>query len=176
MIKNKKIKLLAIVGVILLAALAAVLISIAVGNSNNTVKQEITVGDAQAVIDGQLDKLPNNIALSSQYLRQQTEVKVNDLEYGTQKNVTLFCTYKTVDIYSVIKDNVDYLLDIELFNEVSGTQKNATKIQVEIYQRLQPLLENAATLLGCTVGLFFVYFIDEKNLLRVASGADFTYY
>ncbi len=185
MIKNKKIKLLALVGVVILVAVAALFISIAVGNSNNTVKQEITIEEAQALLDAQLDKLPNNIAYCSQYLRENTNVTVKSLEYGNQKNIALSCTYKTLDIYSVISNNVDYLLDVELFNEDSGTQKNATKIQVEIYQKLQPLLEEAAVLEGelnielyemkdgltvylddSVVNAFFGGIIDAKKLVE----------
>ncbi|MBQ2862988.1 MAG: hypothetical protein IJE84_02320, partial [Clostridia bacterium] len=185
MIKNKKLKLLAFVGAVILVAVVGLLISIAIGNSNNTVKQDVTIEDAQALIDAQLDKLPNNVAYCSQYLEENTEITVKDLEYGNQKNVTLSCTYKTLDIYSVIKDNIDYLLDIDLFNEGSGTQKNATKIQVEIYQKLQPLLEKADVLEGeldielyempdgltvylddAVVNTFFGGIIDAKKLVE----------
>ena len=184
MIKSKKLRLLAVIGVIILAVALYLGISIVIGNRNNTVDQQITVSDAQQIIDAQLDLLPNNVALSGKYLRENTEVTVNDLEYGNEKNITLSCTYKTFNIYSVIRDNINSLLDIELFNENSGTQKNATKIQVEIYQKLQPMLEQAEVLEGdleiqlyemddkltvylddAVVNTFFGGIIDAKKLV-----------
>ena len=141
-------RLLAVVVALILVAVAALGISIAIGNSNNTIKEEITLTEAQAIVDATLDKLPNNIARSAKYLRDNTDVTVNGLDYGNEKNIILSCTYKTLDIGSVIRDNIDYLLDIELFNEASGTKKNATKIQLEIYEKLQVKLEEAPALSG----------------------------
>lgn len=148
MIKNKKLRLLAVIGIIILAAAAAFGIAVIVGNSNNTVKQEVTVAQAQAMVDKQLDELPTGVAMCARYLRQNTAVTVKSLEYGNQKNITLSCTYKTLDIYSVISENINELLNIETENEKTGTKKNATKIQLEIYDKLQPLLENAAVIEG----------------------------
>ena len=65
MIKNKTMRLLAVVVALILVAVAALGISIAIGNSNNTIKEEITLTEAQAIVDATLDKLPNNIARRS---------------------------------------------------------------------------------------------------------------
>lgn len=148
MIKNKNLRLLAVIGALILVCAIALGIAVAVGNSNNTVKQEITVEDAQKMIDSQLDKLPATTAMCAKYLRENTDVTVNSLEYGNQKNITLSCTYKTLDIYSVISENVNDFLNIDTNDSKTGTKKNATKIQLEIYQKLQPLLESAEVLEG----------------------------
>lgn len=176
MIKSKKLRLLAFVGAVILVVAIWLGISIAIGNKNCTVSQDVTVEKAQQMIDAQLDKLPNSIALSAKYLRENTEVTVNELEYGFEKNISLSCTYKTLDIYSVIRDNIDYLLDVDLFNETSGTQKNATKIQLEIYQKLQPLLEQATVLEGNLViqlyeiGDALTMYLDDNTVNTIFGG------
>lgn len=148
MIKNKNLRLLAFFGIAVLAVCAYFVIAIIVGNSNNTVKQEITLAEAQEIIDSQLDSLPKNTAKSAIYLREMTEVKVNSLEYGNEKNISLSCTYKTVDIYSVIRDNIDYLLGLDMFNAATGTKKGASKFQIEMQPMLRELLDGANVLEG----------------------------
>ncbi len=186
MIKSKKMKLLALIGIIVLVLAIALGVSIIIGNSNNIVKQELTIEEAQALIDKQLDALPNNIAFSAKYLRENTTVTVEGIDYGNEKNIILSCSYKTLDIYNTIKENINELLNIDLVNEASGTTKNATKIQLEINEKLESALEAADVLVGemeinlyemddsrlvmylddTTVNTFFGGIVDAKRLVQ----------
>ena len=139
----------------LLCALIAVLIVAAVIGAtlladrfNNKVSQEISRKEAQELVDETLDSLPNNVASSAKYIRSQSKVTVKEVEYGTEKDIRLSCTYETIDVYNTIKDNVNDLLSIPINDPVTGRPKNATKVMIELEEKVQGLLENAAPITG----------------------------
>ncbi len=150
MIRNKKFGKPITVLLCLAIVAAALLAAIFIEKNNNTVKTEMTLESAQSFVNNELDALPAKQALSAVYLRENTVVTVEDIEYGTEKNIVLSCTYKTLNISKVIRENINSLLNIDMINEATGTVKNATKIQIEIRDKLQALLENADTVEGET--------------------------
>jgi copper chaperone CopZ len=106
------------------------------------------------MVDEALDSLPNNVALSAKYIRSQSKVTVNDLEYGSHKDIVLKCTYETIDVHTTIKDNAnDLLSSISINDPKTGKPKNATKVQIEVAQKVQALLEDAPALTGADVGI-----------------------
>ena len=135
---------------------------------SNQVSQKIDKAEAQTLVDSTLDSLPNNTAKSAQYIRSKTKVTVRELEYGTEKDIRLKCTYETIDVHNTIKDNVNDLLNIPINDPATGRPKNATKVQLEIGNKVQALLEKAPTLTGEldilvyeTDGELVIYLSDE---------------
>lgn len=146
--KNKHLRnfLCALIAVAIL--IGAIGVALLVESQNNTVSEEIDVEDAQKLVDDTLDSLPNNVADSAKYIRSRSKVTVKELKYGTEKDVRLTCTYETIDVYNIIKDNVNDLLSIPVEDPVTGRPKNATKVMIELEAKVRALLENAPVLTG----------------------------
>ena len=166
---KKKTKI--IIALTLLAAIIAfavyVGISVYIGNKNNVVEQKITTADAQKIVDETFSSLPTSTALCSKNHINNTEITVTELEYGNKKNITLSCTYKTVDIYSVINENKNELLGIDPKKD-NGRTKSATEVQVELTKHLTSLFDEAKPVSGkIDIELYeingkLVLYLDDK--------------
>lgn len=147
--QNKHLRNLIVALIVIGVVAAAVGAVLLIDSLSNRAKQEIDIEQAQAMIDEALDSLPNNVAMSAKYIRSRSTVTVTDLEYGAHKDIRLTCTYETIDVHTTIKDNVNELLSsISINDPKTGKPKNATKVQLEVAQSVQALLEDAPTLSG----------------------------
>ena len=139
---------------LLYALIAVAVVSIVIGaivvadRFSSKASREITLEEAQELVDSTLDSLPNNVALSAKYIRSQSKVTVKEMHYGTEKDIRLICSYETIDVHNTIKDNVNDLLSIPIVDPQTGKPKNATKVMIELEAKVQALLENAAPLSG----------------------------
>ncbi len=168
--QNKHLRnfLIALIAVVVLVGVFATIILI--DGLNNRAKQEIDIAQAQEMVDATLDSLPNNVALSSKYIRSRSGVTVNDIKYGTQKDIILSCTYETIDVRTTIEENVnDVLGSISINDPKTGKPKNATKVQLEVADKIQDLLENAPTLSG----EMDVYIYETKEGLQLYLADEF---
>lgn len=148
MMRNNNHRRNFLIALIAVAVLVAVIGSVLlVDRLSNRAKTDIDVAGAQALVDTTLDGLPNNVALSAKYIRSRSTVTVQDITYGAEKDVRMQCTYETIDVYNTIKDNVNDLLNIEIY-DANGRPKNATKVQLELADKIQALLEDAPVVTG----------------------------
>ncbi|MBQ6893264.1 MAG: amino acid ABC transporter permease [Clostridia bacterium] len=100
---------------------------------NNKIDTELSLEDAQALIDETFANLPGNVSTGAKYVAQNTVITVDTLSYGTEKDIILECTYETVDIGTTVKSNIDEYLEnvysLYLENNEKGIKTNATKIK-----------------------------------------------
>ncbi len=162
MIKNKHLRALVAVFAVIAIVLAAFSVAIFVERQNNTVETKITIEEAQKMVDEEFLNLPNNIAPCSKYVAENTTIKVNEIEYGFEKNIILKCSYETVDILTPVKDNINELLNIDLTDPVTGKTKNATAILLEIRPKLLSLVEASEKLSGDVE--MSIYETEDKGL------------
>ena len=160
-----------IVALIVIGIVAAVIGAVLLIDSlSNRATQDIDIEEAQAMVDEALDSLPNNVAMSAKYIRSRSTVTVTDLEYGSHKDIQLKCTYETIDVHTTIKDNVnDLLSSISINDPKTGKPKNATKVQIEVAQKVQALLEEAPTL----TGEFEAYIYETEEGLQLYLSDEF---
>ena len=146
--KNKHLRnfLCALIAIAILVG--AIGVALLVDRRSSTVSEEIDVEEAQKLVDETLDSLPNNVADSAKYIRSRSKVTVKELEYGTEKDIRLLCSYETIDVYTTIKENVNDLLSIPIEDPLTGKPKNATKVMIELEEKVQGLLENATPISG----------------------------
>lgn len=145
---NKHLRNLLYALIAILVVAAVIGVALLVDTLSSKTSQEITLDEAQELVDETLDSLPNNVALSAKYIRSQSKVTVKEMEYGTEKDIRLLCTYETIDVHNTIQDNVNDLLSIPINDPVTGKPKNATKIMIELEEKVQALLEDAPVLTG----------------------------
>ena len=168
--QNKHLRNL-IVALIVIGVVALVIGAILLVDSlNNRAQQDIDIEQAQTMIDEALDSLPNNVAMSAIYIRSRSNVTVTDMQYGIHKDIKLTCTYETIDVHTTIKDNVnDLLSSISINDPKTGKPKNATKVQIEVAQKVQALLENAPAI----TGEFEAYIYETNEGLKVYLSDEF---
>ena len=113
-----------------------------------TKASDITEEQAENIINDALAALPKGTAMVAKQLLSKTTVKVNGIEYGEERDIKVSCSYETLDIYKVIDENVDDILNIEITDPVTGNPKNATKIMIELYRKVLGYLESTDVLTG----------------------------
>lgn len=140
---------------------------------NNKIDSEISVEDAQALIDMTLADLPGNVSTGAKFVSGSTTVVIEELTYGTEKDIILDCTYETVDIGSTVENNLDKYLEsvygLYLENNEKGIKTNATKIKLYIADLVEADLASADKLEGNVTfylyetepGVFTPYLSDE---------------
>ncbi len=124
---------------------------------NNKIDAELSLEDAQALVNDTVATLPGNVSTGAKYVAENTSVTVNELTYGTEKDIILDCTYETVNIGDTVESNIDkYLESVYLFyveNTEKGVKTNATKIKLYIAEMIESDLSAAEKLEG-TVTLY----------------------
>lgn len=164
---NKKLKKKIITWIITVAVILAALVGVIIYDRvSNKVDVEITLDEAQRIVDDTFAKLPKNVALSSKKVFENSFVKVNSISYGTEKDIILDCTYSTLDIGSVIEENINKYLS-EIYVEYikaqdSGKMLNATAIMIELSNKINADLDEAEKLTG-EVQLY-LYQLGEDNV------------
>lgn len=148
--KNKKrFPIWAVVVSILIVAFAVSLIVDLTGNSATT---ELSIDDAQKLIDSTFSSLPNSVSKVSKYISENSQITVKDISYGFSKNIIVSCDYFTIDAETTINEKAPELLS-EVYayyidNESKGISTNATKVMLYISDKINKELENAKPLSG----------------------------
>ncbi len=140
---------------------------------NNKIGTELSIADAQKLVDDTVANLPTTVSPGAKYVAENTKVTVNGLTYGTDKNIILECSYKTVNIGEVVVANVDKYLESVyahyMNNSSMGVKTNATKIKLFIADVIEDDIAKASTLEGDVTfyiyetepGVFTPYLSDE---------------
>lgn len=141
--KNKKKLWIGLGIAVLLAAALAVTVIVSL---NQATAGEISKEQAQQVVEQKLDAVLTGTK-SLTCLKERSSLTVLSMEYGVERDVILTCSYQTVDVYSALKESVDFLLGLNTTTP-NGMQMSATAIRLEIDGDLQELIASAAPLSG----------------------------
>ena len=141
--RNKQLRSLLVTFAVILAVVAVLGTVVVVDSSiNDRSAKEISIDEAQRIVNDTFDVLPAKQAKGAQWLGENSEIFVNEIIHGENRELILKCTYNTKDVYATLKDNINGLLDIDI-NDANGRPKNATKIKQELSRDLLNLLEVA---------------------------------
>lgn len=135
--------------------------------------REITLEEAQTVVDDTLAALPRSVSPGALYIAENSSVTVTDVTYGTEKDAILTCTYTTINVSDVVRehaaDYVEAAYAHYISNQESGVKTNATKVKLLLRDRLKADFETAEILTGTVElrlyetekGVFSLYLSDE---------------
>lgn len=170
-IKNGKLKLIA--ALVIVAVLLAVLL-VGLFGGNNSVSKELTVEEAQALVDKTFSSLPTANAVGAKDIIAHTDITVKSVSVGNEKNLIFDCSYSSYNVKGVIEPQLD-----KIFTDVysyyrgktqSGERIYATKINIFVRDDIIAMLsESAETVTGdvqlnayeITEGNFTLYLSDE---------------
>ena len=149
--KNNKKRFL-IIAVACLLAIAVVVGVILFGLSGSKVSREISVSEAQTLVDSTFDSLPKPTAMASKSILENMSITVNDVRYGNEKDVILSCSYSSVDVASVVEAHkqefVDAAYKVYIDAKNNGRVANATKICLSISADIVAALNEAPAVSG----------------------------
>lgn len=133
------------IGIIIASVIAAVILLVALvfAIESSTRAQEISLDEAQKIVD---NSLSSSLGFSPQsslvYISDNTTVTVNNMKYGDEKDIILSCTVATIDAKKVILENLEALLSVSMTDE-NGRPLTSTQIKPLVNELLCPMLENA---------------------------------
>ncbi len=107
---------------------------------SDTKASEISVEDAQKLVNSQFDKIAINKV--TQYIAAENKITVNEISYGSEKDVILDCTVDTVDLHKAVSSNYDKFLGAEP-TRPNGMHKSALHFKLEFEQKLMDIVKGA---------------------------------
>ena len=141
-------------------------------SGSNRVSQEVTIADAQKIVDTTFDGIAKNTALGAITILDNTKIIVESLKYGNEKDVILTCSYEALDVDAAITDNIDTLMQnayaYYLENEAANKKTNATSVNIKVKSQMVAMLEEAPKVSG-TVTL---YLYETANGLQLHLSDD----
>lgn len=150
-IKKRKVGLIVAV-VAVVAVIAAVAIAYAGRSSDMQVSNKISVSEAQNIVDEKFGSIAKKTAGGAKKVLENTEITVNDVEYGYEKNIILSCTYSSIDTSNALGENINEIMadaySYYLANEKEGKKTNATKVNIEVTNRITAYIDVAHEISG----------------------------
>ena len=111
---------------------------------NDRPAKDLTVEEAQQIVNSSFDSLPAKQASAAQWLGENSNIIVDEIRHGENRELILSCTYTTKDVYSAVSNNVNEILTSVEINDSNGRPKNATKIKIELKEKMTEILAGAA--------------------------------
>ncbi len=156
--------------------------------SDSQVKNKISKEESQQIVDQVFSSLPVNVADSAKLIIDKTDITVQAIEYGYEKDIILTCTYSTVNTKDAILPNLDSIAS----RAYEITQKNGSnQVGIRLKADYAQYIKNAEAITGeitlyiyettsglqlyltndiidtCTGGLYTV--IDEINKIKTVT-------
>ncbi len=167
--KQKKLIVAVIAAVLVLFVAVALIFSF----KDTKVSKEISIKEAQALVEKQLQALPKPVASGAVAVVEKSTITVKDVSYGNNKDVILSCEYETVDVLTAVKNNQEDLVNTayRLYQEEreAGKMINATKLRLKMRELVSSYVEEAKAVSGKVTlylyetekGKFTLYLSDE---------------
>jgi His/Glu/Gln/Arg/opine family amino acid ABC transporter permease subunit len=121
------------------------LIGLAVWQINSSTRaNDITPETAEAFVNSEFDKLASTNLTTK--IADVTTIKVNGIDYGSEKDIILECTVETLDVYSSIKPYFNNFLSAKARKESTGMVKSALNFKLEFEPLITELIDSAETI------------------------------
>lgn len=141
-------------------------------SANNKIKTTVTQSEAQDLVNEAISALPESVSPGAKYIVENSSITVNEIKYGNEKNIILYCTYETVNANKVISENIASYLKDAYSQYLSMKEKgvaNATKLKLFLNEKITADIGNSEKVSGnVTIELFqmndetlSVYYSDE---------------
>lgn len=165
------------IGIVIAAVLvlAAVIGVLAYEIKSETTAREISVEEAQKLVNEQFDAMATTKPLK--VIAKKNNIKVNSMEYGSEKDITLKCTVETLNVYSVIKPEYNRFMSTDVRKKNGTMFKSALDFKLEFEKEIVTLVENAEKkTTDCTIVLYdtddgLTVYADDKTADTIYGGA-----
>jgi polar amino acid transport system permease protein/polar amino acid transport system substrate-binding protein len=170
--KKTQRKILIYLSVVLIA-IAAVFATYGVQKLTNKLSYEISVEEAQEIIEDAVFALPNNVSPGAKFVAENMTIKANSVSFGTDKNAIVECDFSAPAIGEVVVANIEkYMSGAYSFYEqrkAEGKKTNSTNIKLHLAKVIEEDIRTAGFENGkvnieiyeTAKGVFEVYLSDE---------------
>ena len=146
---NKRIWIVAVTVVIVLAI--AGVIAYQIGAS--TKAGEISVAEAEEFINKEFDKMA--VTETTRLIAEKNTLTVNSISYGSEKDIILDCSVRTIDVYSAVMPHIDSFFCAKAKKEDTGMIKSALHFKMEYEPMLAEFIGTAEEITkDCTVYVY----------------------
>ncbi len=179
--KKKKIIALCVALVLVLALAATIVISFI----PQRVSREISADEAQKIISSTIKELPRDtLGIAMQKTADSLDLTVNSVEFGSNKDVIVDCSYNVIDIktlYNTYKAEMFNKVCQQYFDDAeSGNMSNATALSISLFTDVNEYISNTTEISGnvvvkiyeTTQGHYTVYLSDETVNALTGGGFD----
>lgn len=108
---------------------------------NSTHASEITVEDAEKLVNKQFDEIA--VSKATKHIAENNSISVKSVSYGDEKNAILSCTVDTIDVYGTVSPKYDEFLSADIKKKNGTMFKSALDFKLEFEEKLLELLESA---------------------------------
>lgn len=173
MLKNKKTVKRLVIAAVALIIVGLLAGFVAMSFMDVKLSKTLTKAEAQQIVDETFEELPKVTSVGAAFIIESTDITVNSIKEGNERNLVLSCSYTAPDVKGVISENKQALIDsaYEFYYQgsQSGRKPNATKICLELSKTVEELLISAEPVSGEVTlylyevedGKFTLYLSDE---------------
>ena len=163
----------------LIIVAAAVVIAAAVfaflGIRSETTASDISNEQAETLIRDTFSAMAITDPLK--LIAENTEITVNSLDYGSEKDIVADCTVKTVDVYSAVSPHYDEFLSSNVKKSNGTMFKSALDFKLEFQDKLSELIKGAEKVtVNCSITIYetkdkgLVVYTDDTTVDAVFGG------
>lgn len=113
--------------------------------ADSQVKNKISKEQAQQIVDDAFASLPVNVADSAKLILEKTNIKVDSIEYGYEKDVILNCSYSTINTKEALLPNLDTIATKAY--EITQT-KGSNQVGIRLKAVYAQYIESAESISG----------------------------
>ena len=161
--KDKYFRAKLIVAIVLAAAVIAG-ICIGLFGGSNKVSRELTVDEAQTLVDDTFNNIPKGTALGAVSIMDNTDITVKNVTAGNEKNLLLDCTYTTYDVEGILSPKLNELFSdvygMYIENNKAGKKTNATKVNLYVREDINEMLVSDGSKISGSIELI-AYEVSE---------------
>ena len=129
--------------VVVLCIVLATVGGLAIGLKSSTSASEISREDAERYVNTAFDDMA--ITPPLKLVAQENAIRIDEMEYGLEKDIILHCTVTTPDVYSALSPHYDAFLSADVKKANSSMFKSALDFKLEFQDRLVQLISEAQT-------------------------------
>ncbi len=111
--------------------------------NNSTKADEITVTEAEKILNTSFDAMATTDA--SKEIASNNYIKVNEISYGSEKDIIAKCTVTSMDVHAVLSPHYNEFMSSEVTKANGTMYKSALDFKLEFQKSIVALLKNSPT-------------------------------
>ncbi len=160
-LRNNKTSLKKLLIFALVAVIAVGVFTVAYyGFGTNKVSKELTIEEAQVLVDDTFNKIPGEHAYATRAVIEKLDIVVNDVKKGDERDLIFDCTYKTYNTAVIISESLDELFTGVYHKYKTGKNVTATKVKNLVREDMVRLFDTSDDFVEGEIKLF-AYEVSE---------------
>ncbi len=135
--KSKKL----LAGIIAAIIVVAVIVGCVYEIRSSSIAQDISSSEAEDILNKGFDAIA--VTNTLKYIADNNKIKVTDMSYGDEKDITLNCLVETLDVYGMVSPSYNTYLDAEVKKKNGTMFKSSLDFKMEFEEQIVNSLKDA---------------------------------